>query len=232
MKRVMLKISGEALSGEGKPGFNAERMKELTDELQGLKNAGFEVVIVLGAGNFVRGRELTEIDIHRSVADYIGMLGTMMNALAFTEVLKNAKIPTQALSMIDVPRIIQSYRRDSALEILEKGDFLICAGGTGRPFFTTDTNSVQLAIELECDVYLKATKVDGLYSDDPKTNHDAKFIREATFEKVLQNGYKVMDTAAFALCAEYSLPIRIFNMNKPGNLLKAAKNLDIGSLVS
>ena len=230
-KRIMLKISGEALSGEGQMGYSPDDVNYISRELKMLKDAGFEIVVVLGAGNFVRGKHLKELNIHQSMADYMGMLGTVMNAIALTETLRNLRIPATALTMIDMPRILQSYRRDLALEKL-KTDIIFCAGGTGRPLFTTDTNSVQLAVELDCDIYLKATKVDGLYSADPKKFKDTQFIKKASFDEALKNGYKVMDAAAFALCSEYNLPVRIFDMRKSGNMLKAAKGENIGSIIN
>ena len=211
-------------------GYSPEEVNYISSELKMLKDAGFEVVVVLGAGNFVRGKHLKALNIHQSMADYMGMLGTVMNGIAMTETLRNMNIPATAFSMIDMPRIIQSYRRDLALEKI-KTDIIFCAGGTGRPLFTTDTNSVQLAIELDCNIYLKATKVDGLYTADPKKFKDTQFIKKASFDEALQKGYKVMDSAAFALCSEYNLPVRIFDMHTSGNMLKAAQGENIGSII-
>ncbi len=228
--RVMVKLSGEALSGEGKQGFDAEQINYIANEFRKLRENDFQVAVVLGAGNLFRGKQLGSLNIHRASADYLGMLATVMNSLVFAESLNNLNIKSTALSMIDMPRILTSYERIKALNLI-KDNVLICGGGTGRPYFTTDTNAVQLALELDCDSFLKATKVEGLFTADPKKTINTKFIKKTTFEEAMQKGYKVMDIAAFALCSENKLTVRIFDMKTEGNLLKAAKGENIGSII-
>ncbi len=229
-KRVLLKLSGEALSGEGGFGFSRSQIQFIAEELKTLYDADYEIAVVLGAGNLIRGRQLAEMHIDRASADYAGMLATVMNALILADTLTNIGIKSQALSLLDVPRVLASYRRAEALKLLET-HVLILGGGTGRPYFTTDTSAAQLALELKCDVLLKATKVEGLYTADPKKNMDTKFIKKTSFKQALAAGYEVMDSTAFALCADNHLPVRIFNMQTKGNLLKAAEDKDVGSII-
>ncbi len=226
--RILLKVSGESLSGEGKKGYNEELVKYLVDEIRDLVNGGFEVGIVLGAGNLVRGKELESID--RTLADYIGMLGTIMNSIYLSGVLKKAGLKSVVFSnMVNVPGV-RAMNYDELEEVLNEGGIVIFGGGTQNPLFTTDTSAVLRAFEMGAKRILKATKVDGVYDRDPKVHPNARKFDELTFEEALKLGLEVMDLEAFSICMRFGLEVVVFDFFKRGNTLKAAKG-EIGTLI-
>ncbi len=230
--RIMLKLSGEALGGESKHGFDQKVLTELAVEVQGLVKKGIEVAIVIGGGNFLRGTQITDIGIERGTGDYMGMLATMINALALQSVIENEGCPTRVLSALETRPVAEPYIRRRAIRHMEKGRVVILAGGTGNPYFTTDTAASLRAVELDCDVLLKGTKVDGIYTADPEKDPNAKKYTTLTYDRCLQENLKVMDATAFTLCRENNLPIIVFSMKTKGAALQAAQGEKIGTLVS
>lgn len=230
-KRVLLKISGEALQGEKPSGIDYNVLNTITQQIIDVYNEGIEVVVVVGAGNIWRYRDSTESGIERSASDSIGMMATIMNAIALQSSIEKQGVPSRVCSALQVPQVAEGYVRRKAVRHLEKKRIVICAGGTGNPYFTTDSAAALRGLELQCDVLLKGTNVEGVYDSDPAKNPDAQFLKNLTLQEVLEKNIKVMDQAAISLCKESQLPIRVFNMNVPGNILKAAKGEDIGSFV-
>lgn len=231
-KRVMLKLSGEALGGEAGQGFDPKILNDLAVEVQGLIRNGFEVAIVIGGGNFLRGAEITAIGVERGTGDYMGMLATLMNALALQSVIETHGCPTRVLSALAIPVVSESYIRRRAIRHMEKGRVIILAGGTGNPYFTTDTAAALRAVELGCDVFLKGTKVDGIYTADPKKDPTAKKYDALTYDTCLKENLKVMDATAFTMCRENRLPILVFSMAQKGAVLQAASGEKIGTVVT
>jgi len=227
--RVLLKISGEALS-EGF-GFDYNKLHAIASEIVSVKKAGIEVVIVIGAGNIWRFRDTTESGIERTASDAMGMLATIMNAVALQSAIEKLGEYTRVCSAIDVPQLAEPYLRRRAERHIEKGRIVICAGGTGNPYFTTDSAAALRALELECDVILKASNVDGVYDKDPKKHKDAKKYTTLSFQEAIEKNIKVFDQSAFSLCREQNLPIVVFDFLKKGSFLKAAKGEVIGTLV-
>ncbi|MEQ1849083.1 MAG: UMP kinase [Candidatus Peribacteraceae bacterium] len=227
--RVLLKISGEALS-EGF-GFDYDKLHAIAQEIVDVKNEGIEVVIVIGAGNIWRYRDTTESGIERTASDAMGMLATIMNAVALQSAIEKLGAYTRVCSAIDVPQLAEPYLRRRAERHLEKGRIVISAGGTGNPYFTTDSAAALRALELECDVILKASNVDGVYDKDPKKHKDAKKYTTVTFQEVIEKNLKVFDQSAFSLCREQNLPIVVFDFLKKGSFLKAAKGEAVGTIV-
>jgi uridylate kinase len=230
-KRVLLKISGEALQGEKQFGIDYNVLGQITQQIIDVYNEGIEVVVVVGAGNIWRYRDSKDSGIERSSSDSIGMMATIMNAIALQSSIEKAGVVCRVCSALQIPQVAEEYLRRKAVRHLEKKRIVICAGGTGNPYFTTDSAAALRGLELQCDVLLKGTNVDGVYDSDPATNPDAQFLKTLTLQEVLEKNIKVMDQAAISLCKEANLPIRVFNMQQPGNILKAAKGEDIGSLV-
>lgn len=230
-KRVVLKISGESIGQ--KPhniGISQESLKEVAYEIkEALEETNIQLAIVIGAGNILRGKDVSFIE--RTTADYMGMLATVINALALQSALESVGLITRVMSAIEMPRIAEPYIRRRAIRHLEKGRIVIFAAGTGNPYFTTDTTAALRAIEIHADILLKATQVDGVYSDDPKKNPKAKKYKTLTFIEAINKGLKIMDTTAFSLCMENNLPVKVFNLYKKGNLLKALKGEGIGTLI-
>ena len=231
-KRVMLKLSGEALGGESGQGFDPKILNDLAVEVQGLIRNSFEVAIVIGGGNFLRGAEITAIGVERGTGDYMGMLATLMNALALQSVIEGHGCPTRVLSALPIPLVSESYIRRRALRHMEKGRVVILAGGTGNPYFTTDTAAALRAVELGCDVFLKGTKVDGIYTADPKKDPNARKYDTLTYDTCLKENLKVMDATAFTMCRENRLPILVFSMAQKGAVLQAALGEKIGTIVT
>lgn len=231
-KRVMLKLSGEALGGEAGQGFDPKTVNAITEEVVQLVNNGVEVAIVIGGGNFLRGTEITSIGVERGTGDYMGMMATIINALALQGVIENAGCATRVLSALPVLQVSEQYIRRRAMRHMEKGRVVILAGGTGNPYFTTDTAAALRAVELECDVLLKGTKVDGIYNADPKKDPEAVKYESLSYNTCLQENLRVMDATAFTLCRENSLPIIVFKLDEKGAALQAAKGEKIGTLVS
>ncbi len=228
----MLKLSGEALSKEGKgQGIHQDTLHEVAGRIAELHKTGVQIVIVAGGGNIWRYRDTTGSGIERTVSDAMGMLATIMNSVALQAALESFGVATRVLSAIQVPQLAEPYIRRKAIRHLEKNRIVICAGGTGNPFFTTDSAAALRALELSCDVLLKATNVDGIYDKDPNKFPDAKKYEELTYQQALDQHLGVMDQAAFSLCQDQNLPIRVFDFSIEGSLLKAANGGSIGTLV-
>ncbi len=231
-KRVLLKLSGEAFAGEQDFGIDPKFLEYISLEIKSLVEVGVQTAIVIGGGNIFRGIEGLEIGIDRATGDYMGMLATVINALALQSALERiAQIPTRVLSAIEMRQIAEPYIRRRAIRHLEKGRVVIFAAGTGNPFFSTDTAGALRAIEIGADLLIKATKVDGIYTDDPLKNPKAEFIQEIAYLEAINRGLRVMDYTAMTLCKENKLPILVLNIKKPGNLLRAVMGERVGSLV-
>jgi len=223
--RILIKFSGEALAGEEGFGIDTKTLKYLADEIKSVVEEGYEVAVVIGGGNFIRGVSAAKDGIiKRTSGDYMGMLATVINAVAMQEALENDGIPVRVQSAIKMEEIAENFIVRRAIRHLEKGRVVIFAAGTGNPFFTTDTAGVLRASEIGASKIIKATKVDGIYDKDPKKYPDAKLIKELTYEEALKDNIKVMDDTAIALARENKLPIIVCNMFKKGNLLKILKN--------
>ena len=231
-KRVLLKLSGEAFAGEQEFGIDPKFLEYISLEIKSLVDLGVQTAIVIGGGNIFRGIEGLEIGIDRATGDYMGMLATVINALALQSALERiAQSPTRVLSAIEMRQIAEPYIRRRAIRHLEKGRVVIFAAGTGNPFFSTDTAGALRAIEIGADLLIKATKVDGIYTDDPLKNPNAEFIQEIAYLEAINRGLRVMDYTAMTLCKENKLPILVLNIKKPGNLLRAVMGERVGSLV-
>jgi uridylate kinase len=223
-KRILLKISGEQLAGKYEAGVDPELVGWLAEEIKKVSSAGIQVVIMVGGGNFVRGAQIAGHGIQRVTADHMGMLGTMINALALTDIFEAHGIATRCLSNIYAEQVAEPFVHRLANKHLEKGRVVIVAGGSGRPYVTTDTAAVIVGLELECGVILKATKVNGVYDKDPAKHSDAQKIANLTFQQALSNDeIKVMDKAALGMAMEHHLPIMIFDTMQDGNILRAAQ---------
>ena len=231
--RVLLKLSGEQLAGKFESGIDAEYGAWLAQEVKKVVDSGTQVVIMIGGGNFARGAQLAGHGIKRVTADQIGMLATMMNALALTDIFESQGVATRCLSSIFAGQVAEPFVHRLAEKHLEKGRVVIVAGGSGRPYVTTDTASAILALELDCQVVLKATKVDGVYDRDPAEHPDAKKIASMTFEQaVADDDIKVMDKAAMGLAMEHALPIVVFDSRQADSILRAARGENVGTRIS
>lgn len=230
-RRAILKLSGEALKGNRDYGIDPERITSLAKEIHSVVDQGVELGIVVGGGNIFRGVAAANNGMNRTVADQIGMLATMINSLSLQEALERTGIDTRVMSAIPMNVVSEPYIRRKAMSHLAKGLVVIFACGTGNPYFSTDTAGALRANEVEADVLLKATKVDGIYTSDPATHTDAEFIRELTCQEFLTRDLRVMDASAIALCRENKLPVVVFNLTKPGNILKAIMGEPIGTLI-
>ena len=228
-KRILLKLSGEALSGSKDNGIDFERVIEIAKEVKECLDMGFSIAIVVGGGNFWRGKANDFME--RQTSDYIGMLATTMNALALQDAFRQIDVPVRVETAIEMRKVAEFYIREKCEKHLEKGRVVIFGCGTGNPFFSTDTAAALRAAEINADILVKATNVDGIYDKDPKKNKDAKLIKETTYNEVLNKKLKVMDLTAITLCMEESIPIIVFNINKPGMLKQALITDDIGSIV-
>ena len=231
-KRVLLKLSGEAISGEGGFGIERDPLRDIARQCVEVTKAGAELAIVVGGGNLIRGATFARDGFPRATADYIGMLGTVMNALALQETMENLGQPTRVMSAISISRVCEPFIRRKAVRHLQKGRAVIMAAGTGNPFFTTDTCAALRAAEIEADVLLKATKVDGIYTADPKKDPTATRYDTLTYHEAIDKRLKVMDTAAFAMCEENKMNVILFDMNESGNVLRAVRGDDIGTTVT
>lgn len=230
-KRVLLKLSGEALMGEQKFGIDPQRLDQYTDEIKKVKESGIELAIVIGGGNIFRGIQAEQSGMDRVQGDYMGMLATVINAMALQSALEGAGVFTRLMSGIKIDQVCEQFIRRRAIRHLEKGRLVIFGAGTGNPYFTTDSAASLRAIEIEADVVLKGTRVDGIYTDDPEKNTTATRFSEITYKDVIKKGLNVMDMTAFTLCQENKLPIVVFDMNKPGNLNRIIQGKNIGTLV-
>jgi len=215
-KRVLLKLSGEALMGEQGFGLDSETVERIADEIKSVHDNGVEVSLVIGAGNIFRGVKLAQANIERTTGDYMGMLATVLNALAMQSMLESKGVTTRVLSAIPMSTVCEPYIRRRAMRHMEKGRVVIFAAGTGNPFFTTDTAAALRAVEMNCDALLKGTQVDGVYSADPITTPDAERYDSLTYQDVLSRDLRVMDTAAIALARENAVPILVFSIHNPG----------------
>ncbi len=231
-KRILLKLSGEALMGKRQYGIDPERLAEYAQEIQRITDKGVQVAIVIGGGNIFRGVSGASKGMDRVQGDHMGMLATVINGLALQSALEDHNIPTRLQSAVKINEVAEPFIRRRAMRHLEKGRVVIFGGGTGNPYFTTDSAAVLRAIEIDADVILKGTRVDGIYTDDPEKNADATKFDFITFDDVLRKGLKVMDTTAFTLSQENELPIIVFDMNKSGNLLKVVSGETIGTKVN
>ncbi len=231
-KRVLLKLSGEALMGNRQYGIDPERLKDYAKEIKTLVDKGVEVAIVIGGGNIFRGVAGASKGMDRVQGDHMGMLATVINGLALQSACENSGIQTRLQSAIKINEVAEPFIRRKAMRHLEKGRVVIFGGGTGNPYFTTDSAAVLRAIEIEADVILKGTRVDGIYTEDPEQNQNATKFDFITFEDVLKKGLKVMDTTAFTLSQENELPIIVFDMNTRGNLFKVVSGENIGTKVN
>jgi len=231
-KRILLKISGEALLGDKSFGIDTPGLKKIATQVIDVTKLGIQVVLVVGGGNIWRYRDSKESHIERAASDAMGMMATIMNAVAMQASIESLGVGCRVCSSIDVPQIAEPYLRRKAIRHLEKGRVVICAGGTGNPYFTTDSAAALRGLELNCDVLLKATRVDGVYDSDPEKNPDAKRFETLSFHDVLEKDLYVMDQAAISLCKEGPLPIMVFDMTKEGNIMKAAQGEAIGTIVS
>lgn len=232
MKRVILKLSGEALSQNG-VGICAENVKKIAKEVKDLYDQQVEIGIVVGAGNIWRGRDAKENGMERANADYMGMLGTILNSLALGNAIESLGITTRTMSALHVTSVVEPYVRRNAIESLNRGEIVIFAGGTGHPFFSTDTTSALRAAEINADIILMAKNgTDGVYDDDPRTNPQAKKYHTMTFDEITAKHLKVMDSTAATLCSENNINIIVFDMNVSGNIAKAINHSEIGTLIT
>jgi uridylate kinase len=230
-KRVLLKLSGEALMGDAGYGIDPAVLDKLADEIKTAHDAGVQVAIVVGGGNIVRGMAASAKGMDRAQADYIGMLATIMNALAIQDVLEKHGVFTRVMSAIEMQSVAEPYIRRRAIRHLEKGRAVIFAAGTGNPYFTTDTTAALRALEIGADCIMKATKVDGVYDSDPVENPDAVKFDELPYMEVLNRGLKVMDSTAISLCMDNDLPIIVFNITTDGNIVRALQGERVGTIV-
>jgi uridylate kinase len=232
-KRILLKLSGEALMGVQNYGIDVNMAESVAREIKAVHDLGIEVAVVVGGGNIFRGVSKSAGNMDRAAADYIGMLATVMNAVVLQDALEKLNVYTRAMSAIDIPQLAEPFVRRRAIRHLEKQRVVIFAAGTGNPYFTTDSAAALRALEMQVDVIFKGTKVDGIYSADPKLVPDAKKYDRITYQEVLEQQLKVMDASAISLCMDNNLPIMVFNMLQPGNILRAVQgDLSIGTLVT
>ncbi len=231
-RRVLLKLSGEALLGELDYGIDPKISSRIAREVADVVASGVQIGIVIGGGNIFRGKGLAASGIDRITGDHMGMLATVMNALALQDALEKAGVTTRVMSAVSVRDVCEDYIRRRAVRHLEKGRAVIFAAGTGNPFFTTDTAASLRAIEVGADVMIKATKVDGIYSADPVTDAEATRYSRISYDEVIERKLQVMDTNAIVLCRDQSMPIRIVNLNRPGELGRVIRGEEVGTLVS
>jgi len=231
-KRVLLKLSGESFCLPGEFGINGTSLESLAERIAEISKLGPQVAIVVGAGNFIRGEAFSQRShIPRNTADYMGMLATIINACALQETLEKLGRPTRVMSAIEVAAMCEPFLRRRALRHFEQGRIVILAGGTGNPFFTTDTCAALRASELEAELLVKATKVQGVYSDDPKKNPDAKLLGRVSYDDVLRQRLRIMDHAAISLCRDNHIPIIVLNIFEKGNITKAIRGEQIGTII-
>lgn len=230
-KRILLKLSGEALMGEDAYGINRETIDRIISEIKEIIDLKVEVGIVIGGGNIFRGVAPAAVGMDRATADYMGMLATVMNALALQDAMRRVGLHSRVLSALTILQVAEPYIRGKAMRYLEEGRVVIFAAGTGNPFFTTDTAAALRGMEMNVDVVLKATKVDGIYTDDPKTHTDATRFQKITFDEAIVKQLKVMDATALTLCRDQNLPICVFSIFKPGALKRVVLGDNEGTLV-
>lgn len=230
-KRILLKLSGEALAGSQGTGINTQVLKQIALDVKAIHELGVQIGLVIGGGNIFRGVAASAQGMDRASSDYMGMLATCINALALQDALEKENVPTRVQSAIEMNEIAEPYIRRRAIRHLEKGRIVIFGAGTGNPYFTTDTAASLRAMEINAEILMKATKVDGIYDKDPAKNKDAKKYDRISYIEVLKQGLQVMDSTAISLCMDNKLPILTFDLAKPGNILKACEGEAIGTIV-
>jgi uridylate kinase len=230
-QRVMLKLSGEALAGERGFGIDFSVVDALTDEIRAVHSMGISLAMVIGGGNILRGATLSQEGMDRVSADYMGMLSTVINALALQDILERKQVETRVMTAIRMEELAEPYIRRRAQRHLEKGRAVFLAGGTGNPYFSTDTAAVLRALEIEADLLIKATNVNGIYAADPKLHPDAEFIPEISYQEAMVRGLEVMDSNAFALCKDNKLPIIVMNVNQNGAIGRVLQGERVGTIV-
>jgi len=230
-KRILLKLSGEALMGEGAYGISRQTIGEIVGEIAEVARAGVEIGVVIGGGNIFRGVAPGAAGMDRATADYMGMLATVMNALALQDAMRQAGIASRVQSALNIEQVVEPYIRGKAIRYLEEGKLVIFAAGTGNPFFTTDTAAALRASEVGAEIVLKATKVDGVYTADPKKDPSAQRYHRVSFDEAIQRDLKVMDATALALCRDQRLPVNVFSIFKKGALVRVVAGADEGTLV-
>ncbi len=230
-QRVLLKLSGESLKGDNNFGISEPVITDIAAQIKQVRELGVELAVVVGGGNFFRGVRSNTLGIARASADYMGMLATVMNGIALRDVLENHGLKARLISALEIKAVAEHFIRNRAISYLKKGNVVIFSSGTGNPFFTTDTAAALRAIEIKADVFLKATMVDGVFSHDPKVNKDAIKFENISYRDVLKKDLKVLDHTAVTLCRENNLPIKIFNITKPGNIVKAVIDEHIGTSI-
>ena len=231
-KRVLLKLSGESFAGKNDSGIDPEIIRSIAEEVAQIYHSGVQTGIVIGGGNIVRGSTLSAYGFDRVAADHMGMLATVINCLAMQDALEKLNIYTRVMSAIKMSALAELFIRRRAIRHLEKNRIVLYAAGTGNPYFTTDSAATLRAVETNCDIIMKATNVDGIYDKDPKKHKDAVRYETVTYTEAINRQLKVMDTSAFALCRENDIPILVFDMNTPGNLVRAVRGEKIGTLVT
>ncbi|MGK7932608.1 MAG: UMP kinase [Microcystaceae cyanobacterium] len=229
--RVLLKLSGEALMGDLGYGIDPKVVTNIAQEVSEVVNNGIQLAIVVGGGNIFRGVKAASAGMDRATADYIGMIATVMNAMTLQDALEHINIPTRVLTAIAMQEVAEPYIRRRAIRHLEKGRVVVFGAGSGNPFFTTDTTAALRAAEIDAEVVFKATKVDGIYDSDPTVNPNARRYQSLTYGHVLTHDLRVMDGTAIALCKENNIPIMVFNLSVPGNILRAIKGEPVGTIV-
>jgi len=230
-RRILLKLSGEALMGAGEHGIDPDVLDRFARDVRDLVAGGVQIALVIGGGNLFRGAGLAARGMDRVTGDQMGMLATVMNALAMQDALERLEVPTRVMSALKINQVCEDYIRRRAMRHLDKGRVVILAAGTGNPFFTTDSAASLRAIEVGAELLIKATKVDGIYSADPLLDPTAVFYRRISYDQALREGLAVMDTTAIVLCRDHGMPLRVMNINEPGALLRLVHGEDIGSLV-
>ena len=230
-KRILLKLSGEALIGNKNFGIDSNKLEKYSSEIKNIQNLGIEVAIVIGGGNIYRGIESEKTGIDRVQGDYMGMLATVINCMALQSFLEKIGCDTRLLSGFNIDQVCEPFIRRKAIRHLEKNRIVIFGAGLGKPYFTTDSTASLRAIEIEADIVLKGTRVDGVYNSDPEKSSSAKKFNEISFDDVYKKNLNIMDMTAFTLCKENNLPIIVFDMNKPGNLIKIIEGEKIGTLI-
>jgi uridylate kinase len=230
-RRILLKMSGEALMGDGITAISPLVLNRLANEINDVRKLGVQIAIVIGGGNFCRGVALSEVGIDRITGDHMGMVATIMNALALRDAFERSGMSVRILSAVAVGGMVDLFHRRSAIHHLEQGRVVIFSAGTGNPLFTTDSAASLRGIEIGADVVMKATNVDGVYSEDPRTNPNAMLYKHLTYDEALNREFAVMDLAAFCQCRDYQMPLRVFNIGKPGVLMQAVMGENVGTLV-
>lgn len=230
-RRILLKMSGEALMGDQSFGLDAKVVTRIAEEVKILQEAGVQVAIVVGGGNLFRGAQLAALGMERVTGDHMGMLATIMNALALQDAMEQQGLQVRTTSALRIEEVCESFIRRRAIRHLEKGRVVICAAGTGNPFFTTDSAASLRAIELEVDAMLKATKVDGVYTKDPKRHQDAVRYASLSYQQVLTEGLQVMDATSIVMCRDNDMPLLVFDMTRPGEIVRAVMGEDVGTVV-